>query len=105
MAVMRVYWVQLRHGNGDNARSFSLPFECGFDSVAGLAAHISEHGIVSGNKLGLTDDGRGGKLITGRWGFAFGATGLVTIQDYFRPVWEPDDTGEGSGTSREAVRP
>ena len=91
MADRHVYWLQLQVGQGERAKSFTLAFECAHASVEAIAAAtLQSDGIVTGHKLDLTDDGRGGRLIRGRFSFAFGVAGLVSVQDYFKPVWEPE---------------
>lgn len=92
MAERHVYWVQLRHGQGEHGKSFSLPFECDHESVEAIIAELTAKGLVSGCKLFLTNDGHGAKLITGRLDFAFGVIGLVAIQPYYCSVWEPEGT-------------
>lgn len=86
-----VYWVQLTAGGGEEAKAFGLAFECAHASAAAVGARLQSDGVVSGSKLELVDDGRGGRMIRRRFGFAFGLAGFVSVQDYSRPVWEPED--------------
>lgn len=86
-----VYWVLLQSGFGDKSIAFSFAFETVIASVEALRQELLANGIVAGNKLRLTPDGRGGRLVVGRTGFAFGLSGMVSAQDYVVPVWEPEE--------------
>ncbi|CAI2936136.1 hypothetical protein [Aminobacter niigataensis] len=87
----RVFWLQLQSGHGDRSIAYSLPFEVALPSVEAISDQLIRAGVVAGSKLTLVDDGKGGKLITDRKGFSFGVSGFVSVQDYFRPVWEPQE--------------
>jgi hypothetical protein len=91
MAERHVYYIQFQTGTGEGGRAFSVVFECLHASVEAMAALLKSDGIVEGFKLDTVDDGRGGRMIRSRAGFAFGIHGLVAMQVYFKPVWEPED--------------
>lgn len=85
-----VYWVQLVNGFGPKSRAFVVVFECPFATTADLDRELRQHGVVNGSRLDTVDDGKGGRLIRNRSGFMFGVAGLVSIQSYHKPCWEPD---------------
>lgn len=86
-----VFWAQYQIVVDGAAKAFSFAFECGFAGADEIAAALAEHGVVGGNRLDLVADGRGGSMIRGRSGCALGTAGLVVIQPYRRPVWEPEE--------------
>lgn len=85
----RVYWVSLQAGFGEKSVAYGFAFESPLPSVEAIRAELVNTGLVTGNKLKLVQDGKGGKLITGRSGMCVGLPGLVSLQDYMVPVWEP----------------
>ena len=85
-----VYWVQLLTSKGGEPRHFGFAFESSLPDVAAVRDELKTAGIVCGAKLDLVDDGRGGRMIRGSSGIGFGTAGLVSIQDYLKPVWEPE---------------
>lgn len=86
-----VFWAQYQIVVDGNPKAFAFAFECGFANAADIATELAERGVVAGQRLDLVADGRGGSMIRHRSGCALGVTGLVAIQDYRRPVWEPEE--------------
>ncbi|TPL30199.1 hypothetical protein [Mesorhizobium sp. B2-4-7] len=84
-----VYWVQLVNGFGPQSKAFAVVFECPFASTADLDRELRQHGVVNGSRLDTVDDGKGGRLIRKRADFMFGVAGLITVQSYHKPCWEP----------------
>jgi hypothetical protein len=72
-----------------SGRSIGFPLECDAESVADLSEKIAVEGIVSGNQLYTTDDGRGGKLVKSRKPIALTVRGIASILPYEYEVWEP----------------
>lgn len=88
MADRHVFWVQLATGYGPDARRFGVAFETTLPSVEAVAHALGDRGIVAGQRLFLTDDGEGGRLITGRQPYAFGVAMLINVQNYLHAVRE-----------------
>ena len=86
-----VYWVHLLTGFGPDARPFSVIFETPVATVAEIEATLREHGIIAGCRLRAVDDGRGAKMIQRREEFMIGIAGLISLQPYQRPIWEPEE--------------
>lgn len=89
--MMRVFWAQYQIVVGGEPKAFAFAFECGLADADEVAAVLVRDGVVGGNRLDLVADGRGGSLIRSRTDCVIGATGLVVIQAYRRPVWEPEE--------------
>lgn len=85
-----VYRVQMQIGHGEKCRAFLLNFETALESVEAIHAELSQRGMVLGNRLETIDDGAGGRMIRHREPFVLGVSGLVTLQNMGRPVWEPE---------------
>lgn len=85
-----VYSAQYQIVVSGEPRAYRVPFECDFASIAELAAELADKGVVAGHRLDLVNDGRGGSMIRGRSGHALGIAGLVGLQDWRGPVWEPE---------------
>lgn len=83
------YWVQLVNGFGSSSRSFVVVFECLHATTADIDREMRQHGAVNGSRLDTVDDGKGGRLIRKRADFMFGVAGLVSVQPYHKPCWEP----------------
>lgn len=86
----RVFWAQYQIVIDGETKAFAFAFECNLAGADDIAMVLAERGVVGGNRLDLVADGRGGSMIQGRSGCALGLTGLVAIQSYRRPVWEPE---------------
>lgn len=84
-----VYWVSLQAGFGEKSVAYGFAFESPLPNVEAIRAELVKTGLTIGNKLKLVQDGKGGKLITERSGMCVGLPGLVSLQDYTVPVWEP----------------
>lgn len=87
---LHVYWVEFVSRHGPDAVGFGVAFETPLSDAAAVAGRLAADGVVSGAKLDLAPDGQGGRMIRGRSGFAFGAAGLVSIQDIRGRLWEPE---------------
>jgi hypothetical protein len=86
-----VYWLQIVNGFGPKSKAFGLTFECAYASTAAIETVLRQHGVVNGARLDTTDDGKGGRLIRAREAFMFGVAGLITLQPYNKPCWEPEE--------------
>lgn len=86
-----VYWLQLVNGFGPKSKAFGLTFECAYPSIAAIERALRQNGVVNGSRLDTTDDGKGGRLIRSRETFMFGVAGLITLQPYNKPCWEPEE--------------
>ena len=86
-----VYWVQLVNGYGPKAKAFVVVFECRHSSTADIELELRQHGVVNGSRLDTVDDGKGGRLIRTRSDFMFGVAGLIAVQPYHKPCWEPEE--------------
>lgn len=84
-----VYWVMMMDAKKERG-VFGMPFECAFPDIEALTEALARDGVVSGSRLRLTDDGRGGRLICSREPYALGAAGVCSIQNFLSQVWEPE---------------
>lgn len=88
MADRHIFWVQLATGYGPEARRFGVAFETDLASVEAVAEALAQRGVLAGQRLFLTDDGQGGRVIARREPYAFGVAMLINVQNYLHAVRE-----------------
>ncbi|WP_158809635.1 hypothetical protein [Beijerinckia sp. L45] len=77
--------------NGANARAFGFAFEHPAPDLDKLSKLLSEDGLLTVTKLKSAEDGRGGRLITGRERIIIGLASVATIQLAAVRHWEATD--------------
>lgn len=73
----------------DAGRPFLLSIETDHASIEDVTKHLSAGNFLFGNKLAFVDDGRGGKLITGREPIGLNPDRISTIAPPKYRLWEP----------------
>lgn len=90
-----VFWIETSV-TLPSGKSVAYVYEAEAGSVEELADRLADRGVIYGNRLHTTDDGRGGRLVTARIPTALTVRGIARISPYEYRVWEPEDAPAGT---------